>query len=121
MGVVSGVNGCIVPSKSFQIVNLINAELTECKAKFEPTDICPDQNVGTDGTTKIKPLGYSKVTYFTAPPSLGCSRIMKISCKWGSEVCENWDINVPIPNFYVKKKRGEPTKCEICGEFCSFD
>lgn len=116
-GVLSGEKGCIVPSKEFTIFNLINKELTDCKAKWEPTDICPEQNVGTDAKTTIAPFGKSKVLYFAAPPSIGCTKITAISCNFGAEKCEydanKLPINVPIPNLYVKTKLADPTKCEI--------
>jgi len=112
-GVVSGAKGCIVPSKEFTIFNLIDAEVNECKAKWEPTAICPEQDVGTDGKKTIAPLGSSKVTYFTAPPSLGCTKITEISCNWGAQVCKLEKIDVTIPDLYIKKILPDGTKCEI--------
>ena len=45
-------------------INMIHAELTECIAKWEPSNICPDQKVGEDG--KKAALKHAHVSYFEA-------------------------------------------------------
>jgi len=113
-GTVSGEKGCIVPSQNFTVFNLITpeAELTDCKAKWEPTDACPEQEIGTGG--KIPKAGSAVVTYFTAPPSIGCTKITEASCKWGAKECKtSAAINVPIPNLFVKTVLPAGTDCEI--------
>lgn len=113
-GTVSGQLGCIVPSKSFTVINLIDSELTDCKAKWKPTEICPEQNIGKDGTTTIPKGGSSKVTYFTEPPSIGCTEITEATCTFGTEKCIIKDVKVPIPGvLYVKTTLADPKKCEI--------
>ena len=62
-GVVSGAEGCKVPSKTFSIHNLISAEV-KCTVNWEPTSICPEQ------TELIAALGSGKITYFDAPPPI---------------------------------------------------
>jgi len=113
-GFVSGEKGCKVPSKTFTVFNLITKDppkVTDCEAEWEPTDTCPKTTIGTGG--EIPKAGSATVTYFTAPPSIGCTKIKKVSCKWGTETCETADINVPIPTLFVKTKKGDDTKCEI--------
>lgn len=116
-GIVSGAEGCEPPSKSFTVYNLVGAELTDCVAKWEPTDVCPDQDIGTD--KKIPKDGKATVIYFAAPPSIGCTKLLKTTlCKWGNEECKlAADIDVPIPNLYVKKTLADPTKCEIADNY----
>ena len=113
-GTISGEKGCIVPSSNFTVINLIDAALTDCKATWEPTDACPEQNIGTGGTTDIAKGATALVTYFTAPPPIGCTKITKATCTWGSVKCEtSAAIDVPIPTLYVKTKLSAPTECEI--------
>ena len=113
-GVVSGEKGCKVPFKSFTVINLTPKELTECVAKWEPTDICPDQDVGKD---KKIPIGKSvTINYFDAPPSLACTKLTTLVCKMGTETCEIKDIPIPpdVPSpLYIKTTLADPTKCEI--------
>ena len=125
-GIVSGEKGCKPPSKSFTVYNLIGEELTDCVAKWEPTDVCPDQDIGTD--KKIPKDGSAEVTYFAAPPAIGCTKLLKTTlCKWGTVECKlfkddaNADIDVPIPgNLFVKKQLADPTKCEISSSYKMF-
>jgi len=113
-GVVSGAKGCKPPSKSFTVWNLIGVELTDCVAKWDPSDNCPDQDITTD--KKIAIGASASVTYYAAPPSLGCTKLLKTTlCKWANEECKlSADIDVPIKaNLYVKKTLADATKCEI--------
>jgi len=119
-GVVSGAKGCKPPSKMFTVRNLVGAELTDCVAKWEPSDVCPDQDMTTD--KKIAKDGNAEVTYYAAPPSLGCTKLLKTTvCKWGTEDClltkdgKNEDIEVKdLPtSLYVKKQLADAKKCEM--------
>ena len=102
-GLVSGKKGCKVPSKTFTVFNLLDAEVTNCKAKWEPTDVCQEQSIGTGG--KIEKFGFANITYFTGPPSIGCTKITNLSCKWGTVKCKSKEaINVPIPNGFINKE-----------------
>jgi len=108
-GLVSGEKGCEVPSKNFTITNLIAEDITDCKIDWEPTDVCPQETVA-----EIKTLKSNTVTYFTAPPPIGCTKITKVECTWGSVKCAtSGAIDVPIPNLYVKTKLSAPKECEI--------
>ena len=108
-GLVSGESGCVVPSKSFTITNLIDADITDCNIEWEPTDVCPKQTVA-----KIEKFKSETVTYFTAPPPIGCTKINKVECTWGSEKCAtSAAIDVPISNLFVKTKLDDNTKCEV--------
>ena len=60
----SGERGCDPKSREFNVYNMIHAELTECIAKWEPSNICPDQKVGEDG--KKAALKHAHVSYFEA-------------------------------------------------------
>jgi len=119
-GIVSGAEGCEPPSKTFTVYNLIGEEVTDCVAKWEPTDVCPDQDIGTD--KKIPSGGSATVIYYAAPPSIACTKLLKTTtCTWGTVKCElskpdgtPADYDVPIPgNLFVKKQLADPTKCEI--------
>ena len=66
----SGKKGCEDQSKTFTVFNLIDAELTDCKIEiWETSEICPEQTIG-----KIPKFGSAKVSYFAAPPPIGCHR-----------------------------------------------
>ena len=112
---VSGIKGCKVQSKTFTVFNLIDADLTDCKIDWSPRDICPEQTVGTGG--KIPKFGSAKVSYFAAPPSIGCTKINYFACMWGNIICKiisNDQPNVPIPNLFVKKRPHDNFyECEI--------
>ena len=82
--------------------------------KWEPTDKCPAQKANGDG--KIVKLGNFKFTYFSAPPSVACTKIKEVSCKRGSVECKTTgEISGPTfpTNLYVKENAADPTKCEI--------
>lgn len=116
VGSVSGELGCIVPSKSFTLFNLINSEITDCEVKWEPTDICPPVKAGKTGDGKIPALGNFAFTYFTAPPSLACTKLTEVTCKMGAEVCKTakgMDIPPDVPNMYVKTDLADPKKCLV--------
>ena len=115
---VSGKKGCKVQSKTFTVFNLIDADLTDCKINWDPRDICPEQTIGTGG--KIPKFGSAEVSYFAAPPPIGCTKLRYISCNWeGLQDCKFQtinEINVPIPNLYVKERLNPPPNsynCEI--------
>ena len=111
---VSGEKGCVIKSESFTLFNLINEDLTDCEVKWEPTDICPPTKAGDAGDGKIPKLGSFKFTYFDKPPSVACTKITEVMCKWGAKECKTAAaINVPIPNLYVKKTLPAGTECEI--------
>merc|ERR1711915_563256 len=108
-GVVSGEKGCIVPSDSFTLFNLIDGELTNCEATFEPTATCPKQTVA-----KIAKGGSHVFTYFPAPPAIACTKLMEVRCTSGADECKtDGSIDkLPFPNLFVKKKL-TGTGCEI--------
>jgi len=118
-GVISGEKGCKVPSKSFTLFNLIDAGITECKVTWEPKDICPEQQANGDG--KIAALGKFAFTYFDAPPSLACTEIKTVACKWDNAgTVKDCTLNPAdaikvkdVTNLYVKKKLPDGTDCEI--------
>lgn len=65
---------------------------------------------------KIATGASASVTYYAAPPSLGCAKLLKTTlCKWDKVECKlSADIDVPIKaNLYVKKTAADATKCEI--------
>jgi len=113
-GTVSGEKGCKVPSKSFTLFNLIDADLTDCEVKFEPAATCPPQKAGAAADGKIGKLGNFKFTYYSAPPSMACTKISTDTiCKWGAEECKLAAAVDPITNLYVKTTVADPKKCEI--------
>ena len=118
-GIVSGEKGCKPPSKSFTVYNLVGAELTDCVAKWDPTDTCPDQDMTTD--KKIAADANAKVTYYAAPPSIGCTKLLATTlCKWGTQECKlkaDTEIKDLPGNLYVKKTLADATKCEMATDY----
>jgi len=121
-GIVSGQKGCNPPFKKWTLYNLIDADLKECTVTWKPKEICPEQKSGKDGDGKLEKFGNFEFTYFTAPPSLACTEVTEVSCKWnnaGTDVICKTDKPIavtsdnPVPSLYVKKKLPDKTECEI--------
>ena len=110
VGVVSGEKGCEPKSESFTVHNSIDADLTECKATWEPSEVCPVQAVEKNG--KIPKGGSAKVTYFDAPPSIECTKLTEVLCKWGNKECKSEAFVVPVPSTLFVKTKGTDD-CEI--------
>ena len=97
-GVVSGEKGCEVKHKNFTLTPWIPYD-SKCTVKWEPTNICPDQ------TEKMPEFHIITFPYYDAPPSIACTKITELSCKYkdysGTEkICKKENINVPIPNLW---------------------
>ena len=111
---VSGEKGCEPKSESFNSLStilFIDADLTDCKTTWEPTEVCPEQAVGKNG--KIPKGGSAKVTYFDAPPSIECTKLTEVSCKWGAnKECKSAAFVVPVPSTFFVKTKGTDD-CEI--------
>merc|ERR1712137_723148 len=89
-------------------------EGTVSEVKFEPAATCPPQKAGAAADGKIGKLGNFKFTYYSAPPSMACTKISTDTiCKWGAEECKLAAAVDPITNLYVKTTVADPKKCEI--------